>query len=52
MKKVIFIAICLVGFVGLTSCGSTSPCGLSKKTEKNQPIQQQQDILVADATLE
>ncbi len=53
MKKVVFIAICIVGFLGLTSCGSTAPCGLSQNT-KTKKIQQnhQPEVIVADATIE
>ena len=35
MKRVVFIAICIVGSLGLISCGSTSPCGLSQNTKTN-----------------
>lgn len=51
MRKVVFIAICTVSLIGFSSCGSTSPCGLSKvdQTKQNQH-QHQQEIVVADAT--
>ena len=49
MKKVVFIAICVVSLVGFSSCGSTSPCGLSKIDQTKQK-QHQQEIVVADAT--
>lgn len=49
MKKIIFIVVCLVSLVGFSSCGSTSPCGLAK-SDKTQQNQQQQEIVVADAT--
>ena len=50
MKKVVFIAICVVSLVGFSSCGSTAPCGLSKidKTKQNK---HQSEIVVADATV-
>ncbi len=49
MKKVVFIAICTVSLIGFSSCGSTSPCGLSKVDQTKQN-QHQQEIVVADAT--
>ncbi|MGB1041782.1 MAG: hypothetical protein ACPGU6_00170 [Tenacibaculum sp.] len=49
MKKVVFIAICVVSLIGFSSCGSTSPCGLSKVDQTKQN-QHQQEIVVADAT--
>ncbi|WP_408037482.1 hypothetical protein [Tenacibaculum amylolyticum] len=53
MKRVVFIAICTVGFLGLTSCGSTAPCGLSQNTNTKQTQQNyQQEVVVADATAE
>lgn len=53
MKKVVFIAICTVSLLGLSSCGSTAPCGLSQKSETKQTQQNyQQEVLVADATAE
>lgn len=51
MKRVVFIAICVVSLVGFTSCGSTAPCGLSKNTKQTQQ-QHQPEIVVADATAE
>jgi len=50
MKRVVFIAICIVGLLGFTSCGSTAPCGLSQKTKQNQPDYIQSEILVAEVT--
>ena len=50
MKKVVFIAICTVSFLGFSSCGSTSPCGLAKTNQNKQKQHQQQEIVVADAT--
>ncbi|WP_165872180.1 hypothetical protein [Tenacibaculum sp. M341] len=52
MKKVVFIAICTVGFLGLTSCGSTAPCGLANKETKQTQQLHQQELVVADATAE
>ena len=53
MKRVVFIAICAVGLLGLVSCGSTSPCGLSQKSKTKQTEQNyQQEVIVADATAE
>lgn len=49
MKKVVFIAICVVSLVGFSSCGSTAPCGLAKVNQTKQ-IQHQPEIVVADAT--
>lgn len=53
MKRVVFIAICVVGLLGLTSCGSTSPCGLAQNTKTKQTQQNhQQEVVVAEATAE
>jgi len=52
MKRVVFIAICVVGLLGLTSCGSTAPCGLSQNNQKQTQQNLQQDVVVADATAE
>ncbi|MGG8498062.1 hypothetical protein ACQY1Q_16780 [Tenacibaculum sp. TC6] len=51
MKKVVFIAICIVSLLGLSSCGSTSPCGLAKAKQTKQNSHQQ-EVLVAEATAE
>lgn len=51
MKKIVFFAICVVGILGFTSCGSTAPCGLSEQSKEIQDIHQPV-ILVADATIE
>ncbi len=51
MKKVVFIAICIVSLLGFSSCGSTSPCGLAETKQTKQNIHQQ-EVLVADATAE
>ncbi|MDY0779289.1 hypothetical protein [Tenacibaculum sp. IB213877] len=51
MKRVVFIVICIVGSLGFTSCGSTSPCGLSQNTKQTQQ-NHQPEVLVADATAE
>lgn len=34
MKKVLFIAVCIVSAFTFTSCGSTAPCGLSQNTKE------------------
>ncbi|WP_157821981.1 hypothetical protein [Tenacibaculum sp. Bg11-29] len=49
MKKIVFIAICVVSLVGFSSCGSTAPCGLSK-VDKTKQNKHQPEIIVADAT--
>jgi hypothetical protein len=49
MKKIVFIAICVVSLVGFSSCGSTAPCGLSK-VDKTKQNKHQSEIIVADAT--
>ena len=51
MKRVVFIAICTVGLLGLTSCGSTSPCGLSKNTKQSQQPHNQTEVIVANGTI-
>ncbi|WP_348706365.1 hypothetical protein [Tenacibaculum sp. 190524A02b] len=50
MKKVVFIAICIVSLLGFSSCGSTSPCGLAKTDQTKQNLHQQ-EVVVADATV-
>lgn len=49
MKKTVFIiAICVLS-LGFISCGSTAPCGLSQKTEKQkQNKYEQKKVLVAE----
>ncbi len=40
MKKVVFIAICTVGILSITSCRSTSAsCGLAENTSTKQTQQ-------------
>ncbi len=40
MKKVVFIAICTLGVLNITSCRSTSSsCGLAKNTNTKQTQQ-------------
>ncbi len=53
MKKVVFIAICTLGVLSITSCRSTSAsCGLAKNTSTKQTQQNlQQTTLVAKATV-
>ncbi len=48
MKKIIVLAICVLGF---TSCGSTARCGLAKtnKIETIKKIESQNEILEAIA---
>ena len=52
MKRVVFIAICVVGLLGFTSCRSTAPCGLSQQTKQNQLDYQQTEVLVSEAVSE
>ena len=52
MKKVLFIAVCIVSVCAFTSCGSTAPCGLSQKANQNQVDYHQADIIVAEAITE
>tara|TARA_R110001592_G_scaffold45508_5_gene145543 strand:+ start:413 stop:577 length:165 start_codon:yes stop_codon:yes gene_type:complete len=53
MKKVVFIAICTLGFLSITSCRSTSAsCGLAENTPTKQTQQNfQQTNIVAIATV-
>ena len=51
MKKVVFIAICIIGMLGFSSCGSSKPCGLASKTKQTKQVNYQQDVIVADATV-
>jgi hypothetical protein len=54
MKKIAFIAICIMSLVGFSSCGSSSPCGLAK-AKKIKQIPNQLDsntILVAENSTE
>jgi hypothetical protein len=45
MKKVVFIAICILGITCLSSCRSTSSsCGLAENTTTNQTTIQQVDL--------
>ena len=48
MKRVVFIAICIVGLLGFTSCGSTAPCGLAQKTKENKVEYLQAEVIVAE----
>ena len=52
MKRVVFIAICVVGLLGFTSCRSTAPCGLSEQTKQNQLNYEQSEILVSEVVSE
>jgi hypothetical protein len=46
MKKVVFIAICIVGIICFSSCRSTTkPCGLADAITTNQTILQQADLI-------
>ena len=53
MKKVVFIAICTLGILSITSCRSTSAsCGLADNTKTKQTQQNfQQTTYVAIATV-
>lgn len=51
MKRVVFIAICIVGVLGFTSCRSTAPCGLSQQTKQNKVDYHQAEILVTEANV-
>lgn len=45
MKKVVFIAICILGIVCLSSCRSTSSsCGLADNNAKTQTTIQQVNV--------
>jgi hypothetical protein len=45
MKKVVFIAICMIGISCFSSCRSTSkPCGLADNLTTNQTILQLADF--------
>lgn len=45
MKKVVFIAICVLGIICLSSCRSTSStCGLAGNTTTIQTTLQQADV--------
>jgi len=45
MKKVVLIAICILGTSCFSSCRSTSkPCGLADNITTNQTILQQADL--------
>ena len=52
MKRVIFIAICIVSVLGFTSCGSTAPCGLSQKVKQTEADYSQAEIIVAETVIE
>ena len=50
MKKVVFIAICILGIISFSSCRSTSQsCGLAENT--NQTQQNYQQVIVVDLQL-
>ncbi len=53
MKKILFIGICTLGILSITSCRSTSAsCGLAKNTKTKQTQQNfQQTTLTAKATV-
>jgi len=43
MKKVVFIAICILGIVSISSCRSTSRnCGLAENNPTDQQIDNQE----------
>ena len=53
MKRVVFIAVCVIGFLGFTSCRSTAPCGLSPQTKQNQlDYYHKVEIIIAEANAE
>ncbi|WP_159947183.1 hypothetical protein [Polaribacter septentrionalilitoris] len=46
MRKIVFIAICILGITCISSCRSTSsPCGLAENTTTIQTPLQQADLL-------
>ncbi|WP_299060784.1 hypothetical protein [uncultured Polaribacter sp.] len=46
MKKIVFVAICIIGFTCFSSCRSTSkPCGLADSITTNQTTLKQINIL-------
>ncbi|WP_438988275.1 hypothetical protein [Polaribacter sp.] len=46
MKKVVFIAICIIGLICFSSCRSTSKsCGLADVLPTNQTTLNQADLL-------
>ncbi|MCG1036457.1 hypothetical protein [Polaribacter sargassicola] len=46
MKKVTFIAICILGIISFSSCRSTSnPCGLADNTTTTQTTLKQVDLI-------
>ena len=53
MKKVVFIAICTIGILSITSCrSSAASCGLADNTSTEQTQQNfQQTNVVAIATV-
>ena len=52
MKRVVIVAVCIVGFLGFTSCGSTAPCGLSQQTKQNKVKYQESEVIVLEAIAE
>jgi hypothetical protein len=53
MKKIVFIAICTLGIMSITSCRSTSSsCGLAENTSTKQTQQNfQQTTVVTKVTV-
>ncbi|WP_405606167.1 hypothetical protein [Polaribacter sp. Asnod1-A03] len=46
MKKLIFIAICILGIISFSSCRSTSsPCGLADNTTTTQTTLKQANFI-------
>lgn len=46
MKKIVFIAVCIVGLISFSSCRSTSKsCAYTKNTKKAQKPQQTEYIV-------
>lgn len=51
MKRFVFIAICVLGLMSLSSCRSTSdPCGLADNTTTKQTKQLQQPAILVITT--
>jgi hypothetical protein len=45
MKKVVFIAICIVGVICFSSCRSTTkPCGLADAATTNLTVLKQENV--------
>jgi len=52
MKRFVFIAICVLGLLSLSSCRSTSnPCGLAENSTKPTKQLQQPTVLVISSEI-